>query len=214
MEKFLKWSILDELYNYRSEEFADNVFKEMKKQNEKFEAFEIEEKLKNKIEEVVQEPNSRKDIVELLNKFELKEGKEDDFWNKMYYKLGFYDCTEFKNILQSKIQNHNDEQEKKIFLDDYTDDFMGYLEENRMARLRKVEEYMNIENEINRIKNNNPKVRLFIDDRENVELSKEELDNVLKILNLQGDLENFEYKETFKLGVKEMILFLKQMEII
>ena len=91
---------------------------------------------------------------------------------------------------------------------------MDYLENNRMARLRTIAEYVEIENRMEKIKKDNPKVRLFIDNRENVKLSEEEIKKVLEIINLQGELENFEYKETFKLGAREILVFLKQMKLI
>ena len=54
------------------------------------------------------------------------------------------------------------------FLDDFTDNFMDYLENNRMKRLRKEEAYLEVENKINEIKDNNPKVRIFMDNKEKV----------------------------------------------
>lgn len=212
MEKFFSNGILDELYNSKSSEFEDNILKEMKKRNIEFEALEVEEKLTNKIKEVVKDENSKNEILELLNQFELKEGKEEDFWSKMYYKLGAYDCADMKNILKN-VSISNEEMEG-TFLDDFTDNFMDYLENNRMARLRTIEEYVEIENRMEKIKKDNPKVRLFIDNRENVKLSEEEIEKVLEIINLQGDLENFEYKEIFKLGAREILVFLKQMKLI
>lgn len=214
MEKFFKWSILDEIYDLKSDQFSENILKEMKKQGKELKSLEIGERLTEKIKENVADEEKRKELLSLLNKYELKSGNEEDVWNRMYYKLGFYDCTDIKEVLQNKIEDSNNKEMENGFLDDFTDNFMDYLENNRMERLRKEEGYLEIENKINEIKDNNPKVRIFMDNREKIELSDEELDKVLEILNLQGDLENFEYKEIFKLGAREMLVFLKQMELL
>ena len=214
MEKFFKWSILDEIYDLKSDQFSENILKEMKKQGKELKSLEIGERLTEKIKENVADEENRKELLSLLNKYELKSGNEEDVWNRMYYKLGFYDCTDMKDVLQNKIKDSNNKEMENGFLDDFTDNFMDYLENNRMERLRKEEGYLEIENKINEIKDNNPKVRIFMDNREKVKLSDEELDKILEILNLQGDLENFEYKEIFKLGARELLVFLKQMELL
>lgn len=210
MEKYFKRSILDELYELKGDEFADNILKVMEKEKKSLESLEVEEQLTKKIKEVVTDEKKQKELLELLKEYELKSGKDDDFWNKMYYKLGAYDCAEMKTILV----NENIKETENTFLDDFTDDFMDYLEDNRTARLRKKAEYLETEKKINKIKNENPKVRSFIDDRETVKLSEKETETVLEVLSLQGDLDTMEYKETFKLGVREVIVFLKQMNLL
>lgn len=112
MKKFFERNILDELYEAKSNEFGDNILKEMKKQNKEFESLKIEEKLTNKIKENVNDESKQNEILNLLNEFENKEGSEADFWNKMYYKLGAYDCTGMKNIIEEKQYM----EDKTIFL--------------------------------------------------------------------------------------------------
>lgn len=210
MKKYFERNILDELYEAKGDEFASNILKTMEKENKNLESFEIGELLTKKIKEVVLDEEKQKEILDLFKEYELKSGKDDDFWNKMYYKLGAYDCTEMKSILV----NENIKETDNTFFDDFTDDFMDYLEDNRTARLRKKAEYLETEKKINKIKNENPKVRSFIDDRETVKLSEKETETVLEVLSLQGDLDTMEYKETFKLGVREVIIFLKQMNLL
>ena len=150
----------------------------------------------------------QKALLNELDNYEYALVKTNDFWKNMFYKLGAYDSADIKSILP------NYKTEKSIFLDDLTDDFMDYLESNRMEILRKREDYRTLEDKMNKIKEDNPQVRCFVDNRDKVKLTEKEQEKVLEILNLQGDLETLEYKETFKLGAKEMILFLRQMGLL
>ena len=209
MKKFFERNILDELYEAKSNEFGDNILKEMKKQNKEFESLKIEEKLTNKIKENVNDESKQNEILSLLNEFENKEGSEADFWNKMYYKLGAYDCTGMKNIIEEKQYM----EDKTIFFDKYSDDFCDYLNTNRIKILKRNKEYKNLVNKIEKIKEENPNVRSFFEDKEAVELTDTELNAVLDILEIEGDMETIEATEIFKLGAKEMLLFLKQMNL-
>ena len=105
MNKFLKRTILDELYEAKSDEFAQNLQEEM---NEKTKSFLVEEQLTNKIVEVIKDENLQKEMLKKLNEFEMEVAKEQDFWNKMFYKLGVYNCTEMKEILLNRIDTRGD----------------------------------------------------------------------------------------------------------
>lgn len=213
MEKFLKQNILDELYEMRGDEFEDNILKEMEKQNKELSSLDIEENLTKKIKQAISNKKLQEEILELLNKYELEVVNENEFWNKMYYKLGVYDCVEMKKILQTEDKNENIEMETAFF-DEYSDDFMDYLEKNRMKILKGNTEYKKLTERIEKIKVANPNVRTFMEDKEAVELTDVELNAVLDILEVEDDIDTIEMKENFKLGAREMIIFLKQMRLL
>ena len=213
MEKFLKQNILDELYEMRGEEFEDNILKEMAKQNKELSSLDIEGNLTKKIKQAISNKKLQEKILELLNKYELEVVNENEFWNKMYYKLGVYDCVEMKKILQTEDKNENIRIETTFF-DEYSDDFMDYLEKNRMKILKGNTEYKKLTERIEKIKVANPNVRTFMEDKEAVELTDVELNAVLDILEVEDDIDTIEMKENFKLGAREMIIFLKQMRLL
>jgi len=208
MNKFLERSILDELYESKSDEFAQNIQEEMKEEAKSFLA---EEQLTNKIVEVIKDEELQKDLLKKLNEYEMEVAKEHDFWNKMFYKLGVYNCTEMKGILLNKINSKGD---TKTFFDEYTDDFLDYLEVNRMKIVRENAEYKELENKISKIKADNPNVRTFLEEREAVPLTDVEQNAVLDILEIQGKMDNIEMKTVFKLGSREMMMFIKQMKLL
>ena len=197
----------------RGDEFEDNILKEMAKQNKELSSLDIEENLTKKIKQAISNKKLQEEILELLNKYELEVVNENEFWNKMYYKLGVYDCVEMKKILQTEDKNENIRIETAFF-DEYSDDFMDYLEKNRMKILKGNTEYKKLTERIEKIKVANPNVRTFMEDKEAVELTDVELNAVLDILEVEDDIDTIEMKENFKLGAREMIIFLKQMRLL
>ena len=213
VEKFLKWSILDELYNERGDRFADNILKKMKEQNKELKAVNTDEELTKKIKEYVTDTDKQNELLRLVNKYELNTNADDDFWNKMYYKLGMYDGIELKNIIKDQIKD-DDKEENTIFFDEHSDDFWDYMNTNRMKMLKRNKDYKEFITKREKIKSENPNVRTFLEDREPVELTDVELNAVLDIFEIEGDMETLETTETFKLGAREMFIFLKQMGLL
>lgn len=216
MEKFFKRNILDELYELKGDEFADNILKEMSKQKKELESLDIEEKLTEKIKEVVTDEEKQKEILDLLNKYELATGDDDDFWNKMYYKLGAYDCIRMSEIVKTEVKKERTEIEetKTVFFDEYSDDFYDYLNTNRVRMLKENAEYKELEIKREKIKADNPNIRAIFEDKEAVQLTEDEVKAVLDMLEIEGDINTIETIENFKLGAREMLLFLKQMRLL
>ena len=208
----MKWSILDELYNERGEKFADNILKKMKEQNKELKAVNTDEELTKKIKEYVTDTDKQNELLRLVNKYELNTNADDDFWNKMYYKLGIYDGIELKNMTKNETKDNN--EDNTIFFDEYSDDFWDYMNTNRMKMLKGNKDYKEYMAKREKIKSENPNVRTFLEDREAVELTDVELNSILDIFEIEGDMETIETTETFKLGAREMFIFLKQMGLL
>ena len=210
----MKRNILDELYEEKSESFENSILKEMQKENKCEKSLLLEEELTNKIKTKVEDEELQKELLSKLNEFELELSNEADLWNKMYYKLGIYDCTELKNIIQNDIEKSSNQNKNVTFFDEYTDNFLDYMEINRKEILNNNTEYREIASQIEKIKVDNPNVRTFLEDGEAVELTDVELNAVLDILKLQGCIDNIELKSSFKLGAKEIIQFFRQVNLL
>lgn len=85
---------------------------------------------------------------------------------------------------------------------------------NRMKMLKGNKDYKEYMEKREKIKLENPNVRTFLEDREAVELTDVELNSILDIFEIEGDMETIETTETFKLGAREMFIFLKQMGLL
>ena len=215
MKKFLERNILDELYELKGDEFADNILKEMSKQKKELGSLAIEEKLTEKIKEIVTDEEKQKEILDLLNKYELSTGDDDDFWNKMYYKLGAYDCARMSEVVKTEVKEEKKEIETKtVFFDEYSDDFYDYLNTNRVRMLKENAEYKELEVKREKVKADNPNIRAIFEDKEAVQLTEDEVKAVLDMLEIEGDINTIETIENFKLGAREMLLFLKQMRLL
>lgn len=107
------------------------------------------------------------------------------------------------------------EKLQESFLNKYaSDDFIKYLEDYRLNKLLSREDYKEILDNISEIKNNNPKLRDFLEEREEIEFSKLQQKALLDILTQQEELDNIEKKEIFKLGFKEAYIFFKEMNLL
>lgn len=204
MNKFFERSILDELYEAKSDEFASKI---QEKTQEEFKSFLVEEQLITLIEDTIKDEKQQKAIINKLNEYEMEVAKEDEFWNKMFYKLGVYNCTEMKEILLNKVEKSK--ENAKTFFDEYTDNFMEYFEEHKTIKNR--EDYKEISNKILELENKYPNTQLYLEDDEIVDLNEEERRAVLEIIDLQDDITVLEIKESFKLGFKEAYIYFKQM---
>lgn len=214
VEKILKRSILDELYNEKGEKFADSILKEMKEQNKELKTVNVDEELTNKIKEYVTDNEKQKELLRLVNKYEISTNADDDFWNKMYYKLGIYDGIELKNVIKNETKYNDYNEDNTMFFDEYSDDFWDYMNANRMKMLKINKKYKELMSKREKIKDDNPNVRTFLEDREIIDLTEDELNAVLDIFEIEEDISTIETTETFKLGVKEMLVFLKQMGLL
>ena len=215
MKNFFKRNILDEMYELKGDEFADKILKEMSKQKKELGSLAIEEKLTEKIKEVVTDEKKQNEILNLLNKYELSTGDDDDFWNKMYYKLGAYDCARMSEVVKTEVKEEKKEIETKtVFFDEYSDDFYDYLNTNRVRMLKENAEYKELEVKREKVKADNPNIRAIFEDKEAVQLTEDEVKAVLDMLEIEGDINTIETIENFKLGAREMLLFLKQMRLL
>lgn len=184
----------------------------MKEQNKELKAVNTDEELTKKIKEYVTDTDKQNELLRLVNKYELNANADDDFWNKMYYKLGIYDGIELKNMTKNETKDNN--EDNTIFFDEYSDDFWDYMNTNRMKMLKGNKDYKEYMAKREKIKSENPNVRTFLEDREAVELTDVELNSILDIFEIEGDMETIETTETFKLGAREMFIFLKQMGLL
>ena len=110
-----------------------------------------------------------------------------------------------KQRVKSKLKNEHNSNDN--FFYNYIDSIMQYIEDNRFNIWSKTKDYKEITDKMRAIKNKYPNVRTFVEDRQVVDLTKEELKAVLEYISLDDDIERLEKIETFKLGIKEGISF-------
>ncbi len=195
--------VLNDLYETRGDGLQCLYISMYGKTEEITEVENAKKELENLMYELVKDKEKQKQLWLKLDRFEGAMSGESSFWNKQYYKLGFLDRIYLKKEIEETQKNKVDDINKNSFFHKYIDSIMQFLEDNRFNTWRKRKDYKTITDKMTKIKNKYPNVRIFIEDRMAIELTKEELQAVLEYISLDDDIEKIEKIETFKLGLKE-----------
>lgn len=208
-----KDGVFNELYDIRSEDYELCFSEKLTKETEKFEVSEKRENLKNFINELKIEDDSKiKQINDLLKDFENALFLEMDFWCRNYYKLGFCDADMLKK--ETKNFSEKNKMKGKSFYNECSDEFFDYVEEYRVTYLMKKPEYKELISQVRKLKEDNPKVENLVEDGKIEILNYEELKVIQKLLNLGSQLDSIEQKEIFRLGMREMLTNLADINVI
>lgn len=100
------------------------------------------------------------------------------------------------------------------FFDTYSDDFWEYFDRHKVLNVLNKGEYKNLNQKIGKLKEEYPNVIKFLEEKENVELNNAEQKAIWEILELQGELDVIELKESFKLGFKEAYIYFESMNML
>ncbi len=100
------------------------------------------------------------------------------------------------------------------FFNEYSTDFYEYFDKHLVKNVIKKGEYKEIEDEIKAIKNKNPNMVAILEDKENVNLTREDVKKLNEILSLERELNIIELKESFKLGFKEAYIYFESMNML
>ena len=212
MENFYK-NMLNKIFVMRSDEFESIFAREHENQLEKNGTRKKQADLYNAIEDAVGRENGIfKKINTLFNNYDAAYLEEINYWMEKYYKLGFCDCMNIKDEVK-KENSKNQENNETCFLDEYSDDLCDYIEDNRHSNWMKKTEYTELQDKISTIKSKYPNVQEFLENAEYNILTKEELEAVRKILELEHNIDTLEEKEIFKLGMKENYIYMKRMNM-
>ena len=208
-----KDGVFNELYDIRSEDYELCFSEKLTKETEKFEVSEKREKLKIFINELKLEDDTKiKQINDLIKDLENALFLEMDYWCRKYYKLGFCDADMLKK--ETKTFSEKNRMKGKSFYNECLDEFLEYVEEYRVTYLMKKPEYKELINQVRKLKEDNPKVENLVEDGKIEILNYKELKVIQKLLSLGSRLDSIEQKEIFRLGMREMLVNLADMNLI
>lgn len=208
-----KDGVFNELYDIRSEDYELCFSEKLTKETEKFEVSKKREKLKIFINELKLEDDTKiKQINDLIKDLENALFLEMDYWCRKYYKLGFCDADMLKK--ETKTFSEKNRMKGKSFYNECSDEFLEYVEEYRVTYLMKKPEYKELINQVRKLKEDNPKVENLVEDGKIEILNYRELKVIQKLLSLGSQLDSIEQKEIFRLGMREMLTNLADMNLI
>ena len=110
MKKLFEEPVLDQMYEFRKDDFEQTVYEE----NKEIKDIELNilEKAENFIEylkEVIPNSKNAEKAVDMFENYQLKYVDSMDFWCKTYFKLGMIEREEIKKEFfkhDSKLKNH------------------------------------------------------------------------------------------------------------
>ena len=95
---------------------------------------------------------------------------------------------------------------KNGFLDYDCNGFTEYLETERIKSVLKKKEYKNLQKRLTEIEEKYPRVREFIEDKDIIKNpTKEEQQAIFEIIEIAEEMAILDEKESFKLGMKEIL---------
>lgn len=100
------------------------------------------------------------------------------------------------------------------FINTSVSGFLEYFDEYKHEKLMNREDYKNLHNQVDEIFDKYQNVQSFIEDEQITDLTEEEKKMTLSILDLQEETTTLELIEAFKLGGKEMLNFLLEMDML
>lgn len=194
--------ILDQMYDYRKEEFEQTIYDEKDEIKEiEGEVCELGDELLSCIEKFITNKKVYDKVFNIIRKYELAFGKEIDFWGRAYYKLGINDMNKLKHELNC---NNKDITKGKTFLD-YTD---AELDEYIQSHVDfNSEVYKKFKAKYSEIEKNYPRVLEVFEDSTPIVLNQEEMEKLMEIKVLDMDARAEEAKISFKLGMNEILNF-------
>ena len=159
---------------------------------------ELEEQLKNTLTDEQQD---------LFDKWDIYKEELNQYTSERSFIYGVCLDKEYTTEKRARNKLKDEQNSNDNFFYNYIDSIMQFIEDNRFNIWSKRKDYKEITDKMRAIKNKYPNVRTFVDDRQVVDLTKEELKAVLEYISLDDDIERLEKIETFKLGIKEGISF-------
>ena len=92
--------------------------------------------------------------------------------------------------------------------------FREYFFSRIKDNLKNREDYYNIKKKISEIKDEFPKVQNYLESRIILDMTDDEKDAVLQLIDLEDNLRIMEEMEAFKLGFKEAYIFFEEQDML
>ena len=205
MKELLNKSILNQMYKYRKEDFEKSVYEsEQEIKDIEADLRNLGEKLIKFLEKAIHNKKECKEAIDIFKNYDMEYCKQIDFWSCAYFKLGMIDRKKLRNELLEKSMQL---EETDTFLNNYDDDLLEYIEDNKIKYSLGTKEYKELRKKYSKIVDKYPKVAEVFEDMQPVELNKEEIKALCELRDIDIQMGAMEKKICFKLGMKEVINF-------
>lgn len=205
MEELLNKPILNQMYEYRKEDFEKSVYDSEKEIRDiESNVCDLEQELINFLEKVIQNKKDYDTAIEIFKKYDNTYSKQIEFWGCAYFKLGMIDREKIRNeFFEKKMQL----EETDTLLDSYNDDLSEYIEEQKRKYTFETKEYKELRKKYSEIAEKYPNAVEVFEDMKPIELNKDEMKALCELRDIDIEMGSMEKKLCFKLGMKEVINF-------
>lgn len=204
MEELFNKPILDQMYEFRKEDFEQSIYDnnaEIKEIENK--VYDVSEEFNNFLKRVIPDPKDYHVALEMFRNYELAYSDEIEFWNRTYFKLGMTDREKIRNeFFNNKLENNED-----TYFNHETNDISDWVEEQKRKYTFGTKEYKELQKRYNEIGEKYPNALEVFENLEPIILNKEEMKALINLREIDIDMGHMEKKLCFKLGMKEVINF-------
>ena len=126
-----------------------------------------------------------------------------EFWNKQYYKQGMIDFYKLMTEI-GVIADKNESKNKKLddFLNYSSDDIVNYIYSDEEFKGKEMKE---LQTQYKAIGEKYPRILEVYEDNKPIQLTKEEIEQLIKLHNIDVDMQTLEMRIAFKKGIHEMM---------
>lgn len=204
MEELFNKPILDQMYEFRKEDFEQSIYDnntEIKEIENK--VYDVSAEFNNFLKKVISNPKDYHVALEMFRNYELAYSNEIEFWSRTYFKLGMTDREKIRN----EFFNNKLEKEEDTYFNYETNDISDWVEEQKRKYTFGTKEYKELQKRYNEIGEKYPNALEVFEDLEPIILNKKEMKALIDLRKIDIDMGHMEKKLCFKLGMKEVINF-------
>ncbi len=204
MEELFNKPILDQMYEFRKEDFEQSIYDNNAKIKEiENKVYDVSEEFNNFLKKVIPNPKDYHVALEMFRNYELTYSDEIEFWNRTYFKLGMTDREKIRN----EFFNNKLEKKEDTYLNNEANDISEWVEEQKRKYTFGTKEYIELQKKYNQISKKYPNAIKVFEDLEPIILNKKEMKALVELRKIDISMGHMEKKLCFKLGMKEVINF-------
>ena len=201
MDEFFEKPIIEQMYSSRREEYEQSI---MDSNNEtKRKLLEQEEIINKFLSKFIKSNEDMMNYNKLIQKYDSYWLDIQEFWNKQYYKQGMIDFYKLMTEI-GVIADKNESKNKKLddFLNYSSDDIVNYIYSDEEFKGKEMKE---LQTQYKAIGEKYPRILEVYEDNKPIQLTKEEIEQLIKLHNIDVDMQTLEMRIAFKKGIHEMM---------
>ncbi len=205
MEELFNKPILDQMYEFRKEDFEQAVYDNNPELKEiETTLYDVAEDFNVFLKKVIPNQEDYNKAIKMFTDYDLLYSNEIVFWSKTYFKLGMLDKDKIRNEF---FANQMEIKDNDTFLNYEANNFSDWLEEQKRKYTFETKEYKELQKKYNEISEKYPNAIEVFEDLKPINLNKEEMKALVKLRKIDIDMGYMEKDLCFKLGMKEVLNF-------